>query len=108
MKTSNFKQVINQHLNRLIGEWFEDNKLFQALAKTILQANINKFEGLLNMLTDENGEILIDVLVDNLGDMIENGYRIDLTTISPLLPNRILLVTKQDIRSIINDIKGGY
>ena len=104
MKTSEVKVVVYNHLNKLIGEWFPDKPLIQAFAKTALQANINKYDNLLEMLTDENGNLLIDELVNNLG--ITNGYEIDLTNISPLLPNRILLVSKEDIQSLINEIKG--
>ena len=104
MKTSDVKVVIYNHLNKLIGEWFGDKPLIQAIAKTALQANINKYDNLLEMLTEEKGNLLVDELIDNLG--IKDGYNIDLTTISPLLPNRIVLITKEDINALINDIKG--
>ena len=107
MKTNEVKMVIYNHLQSLIKEWFEDKPLIQAVAKTIIQANINKFDSLLYMLTNEDGDLMIDELVDNLGDMVEKGYQLDLTTISPLLPNRVLLISKDDIKSIINTIKRG-
>lgn len=104
MKTSDAKAVITKHLNKLITEWFADKPLIQAVAKTALQANINKYDNLLEMLTDEKGNLLIDELFDNLG--IKNGYQIDLTAISPLLPNRIVIISKEDIEGLIRDIKG--
>lgn len=104
MRTSDAKAVIAKHLNKLITEWFADKPLIQAVAKTALQANINKYDNLLEMLTDENGNLLIDELFDNLG--IKNGYQIDLTAISPLLPNRIVIISKEDIEGLIRDIKG--
>lgn len=104
MQTSKVKTVISNHLNKLIGEWFQDKPLIQAFAKTALQANINKFDNILEMLTDEKGNLMIDELINNLG--IKNGYEIDLTTISPLLPSRILIITKEDINTLINDLKG--
>ena len=103
MRTNEVKAVITKHLNKLITEWFGDKPLIQAIAKTAIQANINKYDNLLEMLTDEKGNLLIDELIDNLG--IKNGYEIDLTTISPLLPNRIVIISKEDIESLINDIK---
>lgn len=102
MQTSEAKAVIVKHLNKLITEWFGDKPLIQAIAKTALQANINKYDNLLEMLTDEKGNLLIDELINNLG--IKNGYEIDLTTISPLLPNRIVLISKEDIESLIRDL----
>ena len=102
MKLNDFKQVITKHLNRLISEWFNDMPLIQALTKTILKANLNKYDNLLNLLTDENGDIMIEELIANLN--LNNGYEIDLTRISPLLPARVLIISKQDIENILNDI----
>ena len=105
MKTSEAKTVIASHINKLIEEWFSDKPIVKAFAKTALQANINKYDNVLEMLTDEKGNLLIDELINNLG--IKNGYEIDLSNFSPLLPNRILLISKQDIDNIIMDLKGG-
>ena len=102
MQTSEAKAVIVKHLNKLITEWFGDKPLIQAIAKTALQANLNKYDTILEMLTNEKGELMANELFNNLGIM--NGYQIDLTTISPLLPNRIVLITKEDIESLIRDL----
>ena len=107
MTKAEIKTLISNKLIKLMGEWFEGKPLYQALGITIVQTNINKFDGLIDMLTDENGNVKADLLIDNLGDTIENGMSIDLTTISPLLPQRILLITKQDIDEIVADIKKG-
>ena len=106
MKIEDVKAVVYKHIDKLITEWFGDKPLFKGLAKTVLQANINKYDYLLDMLTDKDGNLLFDELVSNLGDAIEKGYEIDLTSISPLLPNRILLISKEDIQALINEIKG--
>lgn len=103
MQTSEAKAVIVKHLNKLITEWFADKPLIQAIAKTALQANINKYDNLLEMLTNEKGELMVNELINNLGIM--DGYQIDLTTISPLLPNRIVIISKEDIESLIRDLK---
>lgn len=102
MQINDFKQVITKHFNRLINEWFSDIPLFKALALTVIKANINKYDNLLQLLTDENGDILIDELLNNLN--IRNGYEIDLTTISPLLPARVIIISKSDIDAILNEI----
>lgn len=106
MKIEDVKAIVYKHIDKLISEWFSDKPLFKGLAKTVLQANINKYDNVLGLLTDKDGNILVDELVNNMGDAIEKGYEIDLTNISPLLPNRILLVSKEDIQSLINEIKG--
>lgn len=102
MKLNDFKRVIFTHGNRLINEWFNDSPIFKALALTALKANINKYDNYLNLLTDENGDIMIEELINNLN--IRNGYEIDLTTISPLLPPRVLILSKEDIENILNDL----
>lgn len=107
MKAQEFKQILSEHLDRLIGEWFEGKPFYQALGKTILQANINKFDGLIGMLSDENGDIAIKAIQENFGDMIEKGFKIDLTEISPLLPNRVLLIENEDFKRLLNDINKG-
>ena len=102
MQINDFKQVIRTHGERLINEWFSDSPLFKALALTVLKANINKYDSYLNLLTDENGDVMIEELISNLN--IRNGYEIDLTTISPLLPARVLIISKSDIDTIIDDL----
>ena len=102
MQLNDFKQVITKHLNRLINEWFDDSPIFKALAMTMLKANMNKYDNYLNLLTDENGEVMIEDLITNLN--LRDGYEIDLTKISPLLPSRVLIISKQDIENILNDL----
>lgn len=86
-------------------EWFADKPLIQAIGITIIQTNVNKFDGLIDMLTDENGNVNIDALIENLGDIVQQDYTIDLTTISPYLPKRILIISKEDINALISDLK---
>lgn len=100
------KDVISKKIITLMRDWFADKPLIQALGITIVQTNVNKFDGLLDMLTMDDGHINVDVLVDNLGDIIKQDYTIDLTTISPLLPKRVLIISKEDIQAVINEIKG--
>lgn len=100
------KDVISKKIITLMREWFADKPLIQALGITIVQTNVNKFDGLLDMLTMEDGHINIDALIENLGSIIEQDYTIDLTTISPYLPARVLVISKADIQAVINEIKG--
>lgn len=100
------KDIISKKIITLMREWFADKPLIQALGITIVQTNVNKFDGLIDMLTNENGEVNIDALIENMGTILENDYTIDLTTISPLLPKRVLIISKEDIKALINEIKG--
>ena len=106
MTRTQLKDIVSKKVITLMRDWFNDKPLIQALGITIIQTNINKFDSLLDMLTDENGNVNVDGLVENLGILIEQDYTIDLTTISPYLPSRILIISKEDIKGLINEIKG--
>ena len=104
MTKSEIKTIISYKLIRLMGEWFEGKPLYQALGITKVQTNVNKFDSLMDMLTDEEGNVKIDLLVENLGEYVEKDYTIDLTTISPYLPKRTIILSKDDIKEIIDEV----
>lgn len=106
MNKAQIKDIISKKIITLMRDWFGDKPLIQAIGITIIQTNVNKFDGLIDMMTDENGEVNTDALIENLGSILEQDYTIDLTTISPLLPKRILIISKSDIQSVVNEIKG--
>lgn len=106
MNKTQIKDIISKKIITLMRDWFSDKPLVQAIGITIVQTNLNKFDGLLDMLTLEDGNINVDALIENLGDILEQDYTIDLTTISPYLPSRILIISKDDIKGLINEIKG--
>lgn len=106
MNKIEIKNTISNKLITLMRDWFPDKPLIQAIGITIIQTNVNKFDGLLDMLTLDDGTINIDALVENLGPILEQDYTMDLTTISPLLPKRVLIISKEDIKGLINEIKG--
>lgn len=106
MTRTQIKDIISKKIITMMRDWFSDKPLIQALGITIIQTNVNKFDSLLDILTDENGNVNVDGLVENLGILIEQDYTIDLTTISPYLPARILIISKEDIKGLINEIKG--
>lgn len=105
MTKTQLKDIISNKIITLMREWFNDKPIIQALGITIIQTNINKFDGLLDMLTDESGQVNTEALIENLGESVIKDYSIDLTEISPLLPKRILLISKQDIMDILNQLK---
>lgn len=101
------KDIVSKKIITLMREWFVDKPIIQAVGITIVQTQINRFDGLIDMLTDESGNINIEALLDNLGTIIEQDYTIDLTTISPYLPNRVLIITKEDIQQLVEELKKG-
>lgn len=106
MKKMELKSIVSDHIIKLMSQWFEGLPLYQALGITIVQTNVNKFDGVIDMLTDENGDVNINQLIENLGDTIEQDMTIDLTKISPFLPKRVLLISKEDIRQLVEKLKG--
>ena len=102
MKRNEFKNRLSLFLKRRIYEWFEDMPFVKGIALSIVDANINKYEPLIDMLTDENGEVDVNGLINNLSD-VENQIKIDLTTISPILPHRVLLIDKKDFNELLKD-----
>lgn len=106
MNKTQIKDIISKKIITMMRDWFSDKPLIQALGITIVQTNLNKFDGVLDMLTDEEGNVNVDGLIENLGGILDNDYTIDLTTISPYLPSRILIVSKADIKGLIDEIKG--
>lgn len=107
MNKTQLKDIVSKKIITLMREWFADKPIIQAVGITIVQTQINRFDGLIDMLTDENGNVNVDALIDNLGNILEQDYTIDLTTISPYLPNRVLIITKEDIKQVIEELKKG-
>lgn len=106
MKKSEVKKIVSDYLIKMMGDWFPDKPLVKALGITAIQANTNKFDGVIDMISNENGDVNIDGLVDNLKDYLDKDLQIDLTTISPFLPQRVLIVTKTDMNELVNKLRG--
>ena len=105
MKKEEFKKVLSQFLKRRVESWFLDKPFIKGLGLSIVDANVNKMDKFIELFEDENGEIDVNGLISNLSD-IKEPYKIDLTTISPLLPNRVLLITKDDFNELLYDKQG--
>lgn len=105
MKIQEFKTIVSDFLKGMIEQWFPDKVLVKGLALTLIDANINKFDNLISLFADENGDIDTDSLINNLGDTLEKDMTIDLTEFSPYLPKRILIIGKEDIKGLIYTIK---
>ena len=106
MKKNEVKKIVSDYLIKMMGDWFPDKPLVKAFGITAIQANVNKFDGVIDMISNENGDVNIDGLVENLKDYLDRDLQIDLTTISPFLPQRVLIVTKTDMNELINKLRG--
>lgn len=108
MVKTELKEIVSKFMIGMMDEWFDDNQLFKALGKTVIQANLDRFDGIIDMLTDSKGNVLVNELIDNIGDtFIGDGIKIDLTQYSSFLPARVLLFSKEDWNELIKQIKMG-
>lgn len=101
MNKDEFKLVLMQYLDDMCDKWFDQNSiqdiLCKSLANTIIGANIDKYDSYLDYICDKDGNVCINDLLDNLIDNFV-PYKIDLTQYNiPFLPNKILLIGKQDL-----------
>ena len=93
MKKEDLKPKIQAFLHQMMSEWFPDKNVLRGLGNALIDANVNKYDNILDMFADEKGEIDVEGIIKNMDDTIE----IDLQSLSPILPNRILLITKNDL-----------
>ena len=81
-------------------------KFINATLKLLVKQNTNKYDNVLKMFSDENGEININDIVYAYSEMIgDNGWTFDLKQyvspeISQFLPNKVLIIKKEDLVKI--------
>jgi hypothetical protein len=104
MKREEFKKVVSQFLRKRMAEWFPDKPLIKGLGISLIDAQINKYDTLIELFEDENGEIDMEGIIENMGDIIE-PIKIDLRQYSPMLPNRTLLITQDDFNELLKYVE---
>lgn len=97
MKKEDLKPKIQAFLHQMMSEWFPDKNVLRGLGNALIDASVNKYDNILDMFADEKGEIDVEGIIKNMDDTIE----IDLQSLSPILPNRILLITKNDLMRML-------
>lgn len=101
MKKEQLKPVLKDFLHKMMESWLGDKPLWKSLGNSIIDANVNKYDNVLDMFADENGDIDVQGILNNVGESMENAYQIDLQQFSPILPNRVLLISKEDIKQLL-------
>lgn len=102
MKKEQLKPIVQDFLHKMCEAWFSDKPLWKSLGISLVDANINKYDSVLDMFANEEGEIDINTILNSVGDAMENAYQIDLSQFSPILPSRILLISKEDITQLLS------
>lgn len=111
MKISEFKLKTQSGINKLIDVYFGSgdikDKFINATLKILVKQNMNKFDGILSMFSDENGEIVIADIIDEYSNVFgEDGFVFDVRDyikndiIKSLLPNKALIIKKEDLAEI--------
>lgn len=103
MKRAQFKSAVSDFLKDMLEKWFPDKPFIKGLGLSLVDANINKYDTLLELFEDENGEIDVKGIIDNMGSPDE-PFKIDLRKYSPMLPNRTLLITKDDLYGLLRNV----
>ena len=112
MRTAEVKLKLVNSANKLIDTYFGmptiTEKMINATLKVLVKQNIHKADGILKMFENEYGEINPqEILVEYANQIDENGIAIDIReyvnndTIKQMLPNKILIVKKDDILNLI-------
>lgn len=104
MTKDELKPILKDFLTNMMNDWFSDKPIWKTLGNTLINANINKYDSILDMFADEHGDIDVEGILNNIGDAMEDSFKIDLQEYSPLLPNRILLISKEDIKNLLSSV----
>ena len=110
MKVTEFKvRTINKLFN-IIDGWFDNgfqDGMINGVLKTIIKANQNKYDELLKVFTDEQGNIDLSEINKQMEKVVPENLEIDLKDYANkmgvplyLVPNKILILPKQDVMDI--------
>lgn len=111
MKIAEFKLRVINGINGLINDYFGSltmtDKFINATLKLLVKQNSNKYDHVLNMFADENGEINSNDIISVYSDMIgDEGLTFDLrdyvgSEIGRFMPNKVLIIKKEDLIKIM-------
>ena len=114
MKISEFKLKTLNGVNNLIDTYFSGtdikDKFINATLKIFVKQNINKYDNIISMFADENGEIAVADIIEEYSKVFDdNGFMFDIRNyikndiIKSLLPNKALIIKKEDFENIYNN-----
>lgn len=114
MKISEFKLKIQSELGSLIDTYFGSNsisdKFINATLKILLKQNIHKYDNILEIFADENGEINeLDIIEEYSKVFPCEGFVFDVRDyikndlIKSLMPNKALVIKKDDLINLLKN-----
>lgn len=114
MKASEFKLCLVSGVNNLIDDYFGSHtiadKFINSTLKILVKQNTYKLDNILDLFTDEHGMIDENIIIEEYSKVIgESGFILDIREfikndmIRNLLPNKALIIKKDDIRKMLNN-----
>lgn len=114
MKASEFKLCLVSGVNNLIDDYFGSHtmadKFINSTLKILVKQNTYKLDNILDLFTDEHGMIDENIIIEEYSKAIgESGFILDIREfiknemIRNLLPNKALIIKKDDIRKMLNN-----
>lgn len=112
MKTQEVRLKLITSVNKLIDTYFNaptvTDKMINATLKVVVKQNAYKIDSMLALFTDENGEINPhEVLMEYANQIDDNGIVIDIKqyinneTLKQFIPNKVLLIKRDDILNLV-------
>ena len=111
MKIGEVKMRLSNSVMGLIDTYFSGNalneKFVNSTLKLLLKQNLYKLDSILNLFSDQNGDINVDDIILEYSKMIdENGIIFDLKQyidndlIKTFVPDKILIIKREDILNL--------
>lgn len=115
MKVCEFKMNVVQGVNGLIDDYFGSNsmvdKFINSTLKIIVKQNTYKLDSILALFVDEKGCIDEHIIIEEYSKVIgDSGFVLDIRDfiqndfIKNMLPNKALVIKKDDIRKMLRNI----
>lgn len=112
MKTGEIKIRLFNALMAMIDTYFGapsmSEKFINSTLKIIVKQNINKIDSMLDLFTDENGDINAEEIISEYAEMFdESGYvfnikdYIENETVKKFIPDKALVIKREDVLSIL-------
>lgn len=113
MKAGEVKIRLANTVQNLIDTYFGgssiNEKFINSTLKIILKQNLYKVDSILNLFTDQNGDININEIINEYSNMIgENGMIFDIKQyvnndiVKSIIPDKVLVIKQEDLMKILS------
>ena len=112
MKTGEIKIRLFNALMTMIDTYFSapsmSEKFINSTLKILVKQNINKIDSMLNLFTDENGDINAEEIISEYAELFdESGYvfnikdYIENESVKKFIPDKALVIKREDVLNIL-------